>query len=678
MILIRKIATNSQNKMKITRIILICIGLFTNVFSYSQSPKEYYQKAKVNYNNADFKSCILFLEKSKNTLGHTNPRIESLLTSAYYYNGDIVKAKISYDRLLKIASNQLKQSPAFAEYKALGQLIDAELQREEKRFHENKQIQRKKAMEQYLKPLALEEAPNLFEVTDCTNSNCSYGKTEEIKYEDCRKCNGSGKGPAIRIEGKYGPTYVRDDCYSCKGVGARNYVYSHTCTTCKGESKLFTYTGDYPFSDREIKEIVRNNKSNIIANSKSKGLNKMDRTYCTAGDCKNGRGTYKSDNDYLYIGSFVNGKKHGKGKCFFADKKIYSGEWKDDKMDGYGIYTWPSGSVYEGELTDNNPNGVGTYTWPNGQVYTGDWKNGTRSGQGELIISDRKYKGAFKNDKYNGQGIMTWAEGHVYKGEWKDGHFNGVGTYTWSDGMVYTGEWKDDKENGQGKMIYTKDNIYEDGDIYEGEWKDSKRNGQGKFTYANGEVYEGEWKDGKRNGQGTYTWPSGQVYTGEFKNDKKEGYGKMRYPDESTYEGEWKNGEKHGKGFVVDKGKTHEEEWSNGEKILNNTNKKELFLIEETRPEFSGGMTAFGHWLSQNLKYPKEARLLGVEGTVIAQFTVLADGSITSIKILEGIGAGCDEEVIRLLKICPKWIPGEQNGKKVKLNMIIPIDFKLS
>ena len=105
---------------------------------------------------------------------------------------------------------------------------------------------------------------------------------------------------------------------------------------------------------------------------------------------------------------------------------------------------------------------------------------------------------------------------------------------------------------------------------------------------------------------------------------------------------------------------------------------EEIFLIVETQPEPEGGMEAFYKFINKNLEYPKQARRMGVEGKVFMQFVVDKDGTLTDIKVLKGIGSGCDEEALRVLKMAPKWKPGKQRGRPVKVRMSIPIVYKLN
>ncbi|XOV92959.1 MAG: TonB family protein [Bacteroidota bacterium] len=98
----------------------------------------------------------------------------------------------------------------------------------------------------------------------------------------------------------------------------------------------------------------------------------------------------------------------------------------------------------------------------------------------------------------------------------------------------------------------------------------------------------------------------------------------------------------------------------------------------EEKPQFPGGIEAFFKFVGDNLNYPLQARRMGIEGKVYLQFIVDKDGSITEVNALKGIGAGCDEEAVRVLNQAPKFIPGKQRGRPVKVKMILPVYFKLS
>ncbi|MHA7130763.1 energy transducer TonB [Algoriphagus namhaensis] len=104
----------------------------------------------------------------------------------------------------------------------------------------------------------------------------------------------------------------------------------------------------------------------------------------------------------------------------------------------------------------------------------------------------------------------------------------------------------------------------------------------------------------------------------------------------------------------------------------------EIFDVVETQPNPPGGMSGWNEYLRKNLKYPTQARRMGIEGTVIVVFVVNVDGSIQDVDVLRGIGGGCDDEAIRVVENAPKWEPGKQRGKPVRTRMRLPIRFKLS
>ena len=103
----------------------------------------------------------------------------------------------------------------------------------------------------------------------------------------------------------------------------------------------------------------------------------------------------------------------------------------------------------------------------------------------------------------------------------------------------------------------------------------------------------------------------------------------------------------------------------------------EIFTIVEQQPAFPGGMGAFYQFVQKKMKYPSQARRMGIEGKVFVQFVVDKKGNITEVTAVKGIGAGCDEEAVRVIKSSPKWKAGKQRGKSVKVRMILPITFKL-
>ena len=104
---------------------------------------------------------------------------------------------------------------------------------------------------------------------------------------------------------------------------------------------------------------------------------------------------------------------------------------------------------------------------------------------------------------------------------------------------------------------------------------------------------------------------------------------------------------------------------------------QEIFQIVEEMPSFPGGEAKLMEYVAKNIKYPQIARETGIQGRVFVGFVVEPDGSISNVKLLRGIGGGCDEEAMRVIKSLPKWKPGKQRGKAVRVSYQIPVFFKL-
>ncbi len=102
-----------------------------------------------------------------------------------------------------------------------------------------------------------------------------------------------------------------------------------------------------------------------------------------------------------------------------------------------------------------------------------------------------------------------------------------------------------------------------------------------------------------------------------------------------------------------------------------------IFTVVENDPEFPGGMDALYKYLAQNIKYPQLARDNNITGRVYVTFVVEKDGSIANPKVLRDIGGGCGQEAIRVVKSMPKWTPGKQRGKAVRVQFNLPVNFSL-
>lgn len=98
-------------------------------------------------------------------------------------------------------------------------------------------------------------------------------------------------------------------------------------------------------------------------------------------------------------------------------------------------------------------------------------------------------------------------------------------------------------------------------------------------------------------------------------------------------------------------------------------------LVEETASP-KGGLAAFYGFVKENINYPATARRLGIQGRVYVEFVIAKDGTLTDVHSVKGIGAGCDEEAIRIVQSSPPWNPGKQRGKPVRQRYTLPIVFK--
>ena len=103
-----------------------------------------------------------------------------------------------------------------------------------------------------------------------------------------------------------------------------------------------------------------------------------------------------------------------------------------------------------------------------------------------------------------------------------------------------------------------------------------------------------------------------------------------------------------------------------------------VFVVVESMPEFPGGQQALFKYLSENVKYPMIAQENGIQGRVICQFVVNKDGSIVDVEVVRSGGdPSLDKEAVRVIKSMPKWKPGKQRGKAVRVKYTVPVNFKL-
>lgn len=227
--------------------------------------------------------------------------------------------------------------------------------------------------------------------------------------------------------------------------------------------------------------------------------------------------------------------------------------------------------------------------------------------------------------------------------------------------------------------------------------------------YSDGKkAYEEAYVMGDLLGSSTYYNPNGTVLKKVFysRDDKNRRVGKMEELNDSLgnsildkegngfyrviekkgeiVEGNYLKGYKNGTWTTINtsENETYFEEYQNGEfikgKAVDANGKATKYVEIEALPTFDGGISAFGSFLSRDLRYPPEARSNNVEGRVFIQFFVEEDGSLTGAKVARGIGRGCDEEALRVMNKSPKWNPGTYRGKPIRVSYTIPIFFKLA
>lgn len=104
---------------------------------------------------------------------------------------------------------------------------------------------------------------------------------------------------------------------------------------------------------------------------------------------------------------------------------------------------------------------------------------------------------------------------------------------------------------------------------------------------------------------------------------------------------------------------------------------EQIFMVVESMPSFPGGEQQLNKYLYESIKYPQMAKESGIQGRVFVTFVVEKNGEVTDVRVLRGIGGGCDEEAIRVVENMPKWTPGKQRGKPVRVQFNLPIKFTL-
>ncbi len=102
-----------------------------------------------------------------------------------------------------------------------------------------------------------------------------------------------------------------------------------------------------------------------------------------------------------------------------------------------------------------------------------------------------------------------------------------------------------------------------------------------------------------------------------------------------------------------------------------------IFVNVQQKPEFPGGEAALYRFIGEHIRYPRAAQNSSVGGKVYVRFVIEKDGSVGNVELLKGIGFGCDEEAVRVVRLMPQWSPARQNGKPVRVYFSIPVFYRL-
>jgi hypothetical protein len=244
-----------------------------------------------------------------------------------------------------------------------------------------------------------------------------------------------------------------------------------------------------------------------------------------------------------YVGSVVNGLRHGSGTLDLPDGTCYTGTFVAGKLHGRGTITYADGSEYAGEVAEGVRHGSGSLTFAGAMAYTGGWVNGLRHGSGTLTYGGGShYKGEWDGGRRQGRGLMRYPSGNTFVGQWVGDRKCGLGRMTWGDrDEEYVGYWLDDAPHGYGVHSWyarTAGGRVAVGEVdeeeappfspatfllvnrYAGTFIRGFRCGSGVFAYSNGARYVGEWYADVKHGHGLWTAPDGSVFDGLFLEDR--------------------------------------------------------------------------------------------------------------------------------------------------------------
>lgn len=216
--------------------------------------------------------------------------------------------------------------------------------------------------------------------------------------------------------------------------------------------------------------------------------------WCERGNCLNGRGIMRFEDDSLYSGEFKDGIRIGFSGMLYDDGTTYSGYFFNNLFHGKGTLTLPDNTEYTGLFLYGKMNGQMTITFPSKHLFIGRFKNDqVVKGKGAIVFPNGLRGVCKKGNCITGKGLLELEDGSKYEGDLEKCSRHGSGTFTLASGSTY-----------------------------EGSFLHGKRHGEGVFTFSSGLIYKGTYRDGERHGEGSFLFPNGKKVEVYFNKGKME------------------------------------------------------------------------------------------------------------------------------------------------------------
>gem|GEM_PF-930988 len=375
---------------------------------------------------------------------------------------------------------------------------------------------------------------------------------------------------------------------------------------------------------------------------------------------------------YDQDGSRATEEMYSKGNLGGLSKMYYKGT---------GYVNW------EMEFKNSIPNGKAVYydSITHKKRSEGEYDNGERSGTWHFYNDS---DGSLRTIEFYKQGsgkdmlIGFDPDNHkLYEGKYRRGICNGTWTYFFKNGKK-SAEMKLKNNLLDGDCVYYDTLTYKK--LYEGQYKNGEKSGEWITYFPNGNVKTLQtFKEGELNGNFELFDSTGyRISEGQFTDGAKSGLWKYYFENSKKVwiKVNFKNDSADGKllSYYKNGSLKREEIYSNGEKVSG-----DCFNEKGERTEYYPFMVKaynsgdIGTYLSKNLVYPEKAKEAKIEGKVIVGFNINADGTVSDISVVKGIGGGCDEEAKRLIAEMPGWVPMQLDGKYFQTYYTLPVVFWL-